>query len=45
MEINDSEQFFDVMLDLLVDSKISRDEYDAITDYVCVLLDELGIYN
>lgn len=34
MEINNSEQFFDVMSDLLVDSKISRDEYYAIADYV-----------
>ena len=44
MEIYSYEQFYDLMLDILLEERITREEYDAITDYVSGLLDEIDSY-
>lgn len=44
MEIYSYEQFYDLMLDILLEDRITREEYDAITDYIGGLLDELDSY-
>jgi hypothetical protein len=44
MEINSEMEFTKFMLGLLKDERITKEEYDAVTDYVCGIFDALSEY-